>query len=118
MGIKFMLAIVMTMLLCPSMVSADIRTGQELITKLNSTSDTLETARDHLEATQFVGEILFAWEGKSHCKPPAVTVGQAAAVTQKFLNDNPALWHNEAAALVGAALGLAWPCPKSKQGKS
>jgi len=91
---------------------ADIRSGQDLISKLNSTE--LETAADHLEAMQFVGNILFAWDGKSHCKPSGVTVGQAAAVTQKFLNDNPALWHNDAAALVGAALGLAWPCAKNK----
>jgi len=103
---------VTTVLFYPSMAAADIQTGQDLITKLNSTS--LETADDHLEAMRFVGNILFAWEGKSHCKPPAATVGQAAAITQKFLNDNPALWHYDAANLVGAALGIAWPCPKKQ----
>jgi len=104
--------ILLTMLAYPMIAAADIKTGQDLIQMLNAARE-----KDRIEAKIFIGNILFDWEGKSHCKPPQATVGQAVAITQKFLNENPKIWHYEAAAIVGAALGDAWPCPQKKESK-
>jgi Rap1a immunity proteins len=84
-------------------------TGQHLLAKLES------DAAEQMHATMFVGQVLFEWEGKSHCKPPEATLGQAVALTKNFLKANPHLWHHEAAHLVAAALQLAWPCRHHKK---
>lgn len=86
---------------------SDAKTGQWLISKMNSS-----VPNNNLEAMAWVGEILFSWEGKSHCKPPRATVGQATAITKKFLNENPQYWHEDASRLIGLALGLTWPCQR------
>jgi len=100
-------AIILTVVLGnPLTAQADFMTGQQLLEKMKATS----TVEDRIEATYLVGRILFDWEGKSHCKPPKATVGQAKAITQNFLTENPQLLHNEAHHLIGAALGIAWPC--------
>ena len=108
-------AITLTMVPTCSFTSrADITSGQQLVDKLNTATATQE---DRIEATLLVGNILFNWDGKSHCKPPQATVGQAVAITQKFLNENPKLWHYDAPHLIGTALGIDWPCQKQNKGK-
>ncbi len=99
------------LMLSPS-AEAQIKTGQQLMERLEDSS-----AESRIEGMRLVGDILFAWEGKSHCKPPQATVGQAVAITQKFLTENPHLWHYDAPHLVGAALGRVWPCPYKEERK-
>src|SRR6266446_4216677 len=85
----------------PLTAQASHLSGQKLLEKINSPTTTL----DHLEGMEVVASVLFAWEGKSHCKPPLATVGQATAITQKFLNENPSTWHLNGDDITGAALG-------------
>jgi len=98
--------ILLLVLFFPLTVQADYGTGQQWLEKLNS-----PMTEDKIDAKVMVGNILFAWEGKSHCKPSLATLGQAVAITKKFLDENPQFWHEEVSNLIGAALGIAWPCP-------
>jgi hypothetical protein len=73
-----------------------------------------ENFEKHFPAVDMVAQILFKGEGTNHCKPKEATVGQAVAITLKFLNQNPELWHYSAQDLTAAALAIAWPCPKKR----
>ena len=46
------------------------------------------------------------------CIPEGVTKGQLADTVQKYLQDNPAIRHNDAGNLVPEALREAFPCPQ------
>ena len=46
------------------------------------------------------------------CLPKTVSVGQAVAITAKWLKDNPERWNAQADELVVEALKPAFPCPK------
>jgi len=50
---------------------------------------------------------------KSYCIPQGATIGQAADVFCKYLKDNPADRHKNAADLVTTALNDAWGCKLS-----
>lgn len=101
-------------------------TGQDLLRELqgpqelnvtSASQERLDAIKGNLLAMALIGKVTFAWEGKSHCKPANATVGQAAAITQNYLNENPEIWHYSATVLVGAALGSAWPCPEKKESR-
>lgn len=91
----------------PTTSYAATMTGQQLAAKLDMPID----SRERLEGVMLIGNVLFEWEGKSHCKPQAATLGQAAAIAKNFLQANPQLLHYDASTLVGVALGENWPCP-------
>lgn len=80
--------------------------GQELLSKLEGNTS------QQIDGMLFVGQVLFSKDKETHCKPAEATVGQAAAITRKFLNANPEMWQQNAASLVIVALGRAWPCPR------
>jgi hypothetical protein len=84
--------------------------GQQLLAKLTSSD-----ARERIPAMMLVGDILFQWNGKSHCKPPAASVGQATAIVEKYLKETPEIWDGEASHVIGAILGMVWPCPNQQQ---
>lgn len=44
------------------------------------------------------------------CIPPDVEAGQLVKQTVKFMNENPAQLHHDAAPIVGAALQEGFPC--------
>lgn len=101
-------------------------TGQDLLRKLqgpqelnasSASQERLDATKEDILAMVLIGNVTFAWEGKTHCKPSNATVGQARAITQNFLNENPEIWHYSASILVGAALGSVWPCPEKKENK-
>lgn len=75
--------------------------------KLLDSSDDKEV----IQGYYIVGNILFGWEGKSHCKPEKATLGQAAAIAQKFIKNKPEYWHEPAPGLIGAAFQSVWSCP-------
>ena len=68
---------------------------------------------EHLKAFILAGDILFKWEGKSHCKPERANVNQAVAIAEKYFQDNPQIWHLDAPTGIGVALGNSWPCPSA-----
>ena len=73
-----------------------------------------ENFEKYSPAMDMIAKILFKGDGTNHCKPEGSTVGQAVAVTLKFLNQNPELWNYSAQDLTAAALANAWPCPKRR----
>jgi len=87
---------------------AQSMTGQQLLNGLELPN----SDPNKLQYVKVVGDITFKWEGQSHCKPEGATVGQAIAITEKFLKANPEIWHMNAYDITGVALGQAWPCKK------
>ena len=100
-------------LVTPSVRAGEI-TGQDLYNRLTLPTT---TGSDMAYAMFLVGNVLFQWDGKSHCKPPKATLAQAVAITKNFLADNPHLWHEESPYLIAVALGEKWPCNVSQKGK-
>ena len=95
----------------PCLSYADGMTGQQWLEKLKKTSH----EKDVAIAMILAGDVLFQWDGKSHCKPNNATVGQAVEITIKYIKDRPEIWHLNAVNLIGAALGIAWPCEPQTQ---
>ena len=73
-----------------------------------------ENFEKYFPAMDMIAKILFKGDGTNHCRPENSTVGQAVAITLKFLNQNPELWNYSAPDLTAAALANAWPCPKKR----
>lgn len=63
-----------------------------------------------LKALVLTGNVLFDWEGKSHCKPERANVEQAMAIAKLFFQEHPQIWHLDAPSGIGVALGNVWPC--------
>ena len=49
-------------------------------------------------------------ETRPYCPPEKLTIAQIQRIVEKFLQDNPAKLHHEAADLEAQALQLAFPC--------
>ena len=96
-------------LVCGS-AQAQFYTGNELWTKLTSTSDTYV---DQSIALGFIGGVADSFNGMLFCIPGRVTVGQARDITIQHLSANPQTRHKSAYVLVSQALMAAWPCKKS-----
>ena len=60
----------------------------------------------------YVGGVFDANTGVSFCAPSEVTLGQATAMTEKFLAENPAIRHFAASAIIVHVLSRVWPCAK------
>jgi hypothetical protein len=56
--------------------------------------------------------ILFYRDEQSFCLPKGVTLGQAAAVVVKHIENNPATWHLKFIIVAEVALMRAFPCKK------
>jgi len=70
-----------------------------------------KSSSEYLDATLLAGNVLFQWEGDSHCKPEHATVNQAMAIALRYFREHPQIWHLSAPDGVGVALGNVWPCP-------
>ena len=68
------------------------------------------SSQEFISALVLAGNVLFQWEGKSHCKPERADVDQAMAIAAKFFEEHPQVWHLAAPDGIGAALGNVWPC--------
>jgi len=69
-----------------------------------------KSSPEHLAALVLTANILFKWDGNSHCKPERANVEQAMAVTKLFFEEHPQIWHLDAPSGIGVALGNVWPC--------
>jgi hypothetical protein len=107
---KVKYALLLLLVLTPGLTVAGTITGETLKNYLDTSK---ATEKEYATGMVVVGDVLFKWEGKSHCKPEKATLSQAVAITEKFLSGNPELWHENAYYLVGAALGSVWPCNKT-----
>lgn len=84
-------------------------TAQQWLAKYESDSQAEQT-----EALAQVAAWLFQVDGESHCKPTKATVDQAAAITEKYLKENPVAWNEDSNTMILVSLRLAWPCAKDK----
>lgn len=94
--------------LCSSTLHAQeppLLTAQQWLAKYESDSPAEQT-----EALTQVATWLFQANGESHCYPSNVTVGQAAAITEKYLKENPIAWNENSNTMILVSLRLAWPC--------
>lgn len=105
--------------------SAGFYTGNDLYRMLNSTGAersaalgyvaAISDAQDHSRLLTVVAmTVNKTWKDKFpyqfFCVPENVTSGQLADIVTKYLADNPASRHTDAAALVSTALIATWPC--------
>lgn len=79
--------------------------GSDLLQRLTS-----ESPQHRAVAIGYIAGVSDIMEGSAFCAPPEATVGQAAVIVARTLAANPQLLAFPAAALVGGALQIAWPC--------
>jgi len=48
-----------------------------------------KSSSGYLKAMLLAGNVLFKWNGKSHCKPERADVNQAMAIAKQFFQDHP-----------------------------
>lgn len=65
-------------------------------------------------AMGFVAGVHDAVEGRTVCSPDTVTLGQLAAIVEKYLTDNPIMWDMSALDVIELALSKAYPCKGTK----
>lgn len=91
--------------------------GSDLLQRLTS-----ESPQHRAVAIGYIAGVSDIMEGSAFCAPPEATVGHAAAIVARTLAANRQLLALPAAALVGGALQLAWPCdqhpPQQEEPKS
>lgn len=74
-----------------------------------------ETAGNHVDwgmSRGYVAGVYDANIGVTFCTPPSMTLGQISDISQKYLENNPAVRHLPAEAIITFFLGKAWPCAK------
>ncbi len=60
----------------------------------------------------YVAGVYDANSGVAFCTPSTVSLGQLSDMTQKYLENNPAVRHLSAEAIMIYFLGKTWPCAK------
>lgn len=74
-----------------------------------------ETAGNNVDwgfSRGYVAGVYDANSGVAFCTPSTVSLGQLSDMTQKYLENNPAVRHLPAEAIMIYFLGKAWPCAK------
>lgn len=105
--------------------NAGFYTGNDLYRMLNGTGAersvalgyvaAMSDSQDHSQLLTVISmTVNKTWKDKFpyqfFCVPANVTSGQLADIVKKYLAENPASRHADAAALVSAALIAVWPC--------
>jgi hypothetical protein len=60
----------------------------------------------------YVGGVSEVGQGVLYCAPATATHGQSAAITAKYLRNNPEKWNLSASSLIVSALQAAYPACK------
>ncbi|TWC50142.1 hypothetical protein FBY04_12035 [Pseudomonas sp. SJZ080] len=60
----------------------------------------------------YVSAVADSFRGVGLCPPDNVTYGQLAAITLKYLRNNPEQWNQDASGLVYESLSRTFPCKK------
>jgi hypothetical protein len=74
-----------------------------------------ETASNQIDwgmSRCYVAGVYDANTGVTFCTPSSITLGQMSDMTQKYLENNPAVRHLPAEAIIIYFLGKTWPCAK------
>ena len=95
-------------LICGS-AQAQFYSGNELWSRLNSSSDTYVP---QAYAAGFIAGVADSYDGMLFCIPARTTIEQTKDVTYRYLSANPQTRQQGAAGLVILAFMNAWPCPK------
>tara|TARA_R110000868_G_scaffold161706_3_gene392548 strand:- start:1981 stop:2322 length:342 start_codon:yes stop_codon:yes gene_type:complete len=65
----------------------------------------------------YVAGVVDANGGVAFCPPAPATLGQITSMTEKYLDDNPAVRHISAEAIIVHMLKKVWPCADRVKGK-
>lgn len=84
--------------------------GNDLLAKIKSRPND-ETGYGN--ALHYIRGVADGTSGITHCTPNEVTNGQMLDMAADLIEVNPSLRHRSAAAFVGHALSVAFPCPKA-----
>ena len=87
-------------------VHAEFKDGNKLL------SDMTGSHGNQMLALGYVMAVADALGGITHCAPENVTAGQLHDMTKKFLEENPAVRHVSADAIISRLLTRMWPCEK------
>ena len=74
-----------------------------------------ETSGNHVDwgmSRGYVAGVYDANVGVTFCTPGTMTLGQIADMSQKYLENNPAVRHLPAEAIIIYFMGKTWPCAK------
>lgn len=103
--------LLVALLMIPAVANAQFRTGNQLLTELQST-ETL----DRLYGLGYVVGVSDTMLNINHCPPGGITAGQVSDMTKNYLINNPQMRHLAADGLVLMVLRQAWPCAKKGKG--
>ena len=98
--------IVATVLGSCSLVHAEFKDGNRLLSQLNS------TGMEYMNALGYVTGVADTLYGVTHCAPANVTAGQITDMVRNYLENVPATRHHSADRHVHHVLKSAWPCPE------
>lgn len=102
------------LLLCASLalpVHAQMFDGNKLLDIFKKA----ETSGNHVDwgmSRGYVAGVYDANIGVAFCTPSSMTLGQLSDMSQKYLENNPAVRHLPAEAIIIYFLGKTWPCAK------
>lgn len=74
-----------------------------------------ETAGNNVDwgvSRGYVAGVYDANSGVTFCTPSTVSLGQMSDMTHKYLENNPAVRHLSAEAIIVYFMGKTWPCAK------
>ena len=92
-------------------VQAQMLDGNKLLDIFRK-ADTTGNNVDWGTSRGYVAGVFDSHSGVAFCVPPTMTLGQLADMTQKYLENNPAVRHLPAEAIIIYFLGKTWPCAK------
>jgi len=106
--IPLVAGIIIALLLASTPAKAEFFSGNDLATKLNSSSTI-----DQAVALGFIQGVFDVYVRITICPPnngAGITAGQLNDMIKNYLNNNPALRHHTAESIINEALKALWPC--------
>jgi hypothetical protein len=105
---------IIAILLCiPSLAMAEFYTGNQLLTKMRSTSTV-----DKAIALGYVMGVADAHQDLAYCPPENVSAGQVHDMVKQALEVIPNIRNESADIIVQAVLSAEWPCKNNPKPRS
>jgi len=98
-------------LMVPAMAYAEFRTGNQLLTEIQS-----DSVVERMVSLGYIMAVTDTLRLINHCPPNNVTAGQLQDMVKNYLTNNPQTRHQPADTLVLTVLRQAWPCANNKGG--
>jgi hypothetical protein len=94
-----------SVLMLPAMASAEFFSGNDLLSKINSTD-----VSTRIQAIGYVQGVADVYMAVTFCPPNGITAGQLVDISRAYLENNAPTRHRTAESLLNEAFKQVWPC--------